>query len=137
MVLKDNMVTTDNLDATAGSSVLLGAKPSTEGTVAQRLRNAGAIILGKSNLSEWSNLRSLNFSTPGWSARGGQCTGAYYPGMDASGSSTGSAVSTALGLTLVALSTEVRHSYNSTQSSWLMGDCRRMEASSFQPTGAT
>jgi amidase len=109
-------VTTDDLDATAGSSVLQGAKPSTEGTVAQRLRNAGAIILGKSNLSEWSNLRSLNYSTPGWSARGGQCTGAYYPGMDASGSSSGSAVSTALGLTFAALGTEVRYVYTSTRS---------------------
>jgi amidase len=65
MVLKDNIVTIDNLDATASSSVLLGAKPSTEGTVAQGLRNAGAIILGKSNLSEWSNLRSLTHSSPG------------------------------------------------------------------------
>jgi amidase len=111
IVLKDNIVTTDNLEATAGSSVLLRAKPNAEGTVARRLRNAGVIILGKSNLSEWSNLRSLNSSSPGWSARGGQCTGAYYPGMDAGGSSTGSAVSTALGLTFAALGTEVRYFY--------------------------
>lgn len=106
-MLKDNIVTLDRMEGTSGSHALLGAKPAHESTVAQKLRDAGAILLGKTNLSEWANARWNNAST-GWSPRGGQCTGPFYPRMKASGSSTGSAVATVLGLTFASLGTEVR-----------------------------
>lgn len=95
------------MEATAGSLALLGAKPARESSVVTRLRAAGAIPLGKTNMSEWSGCRSSIMAEKGWSARGGQCTSPYYPNMLAAGSSTGSAVSTALGLTFAALGTEV------------------------------
>lgn len=107
ILIKDNIVTLDQMSATAGSFALLGAKTAEESSVAKRLRAAGAILLGKANMTEWANFRWDN-SGSGWSPRGGQCTGPYYPNMNASGSSTGSAVSTALGLTFAALGTEVR-----------------------------
>lgn len=96
------------MEATAGSYALLGAKPAHEATVVTKLREAGAIILGKATLTEWANYRWMNAAT-GWCARGGQCTGPFYPKMKASGSSTGSGVSTALGLTFASLGTEVRY----------------------------
>lgn len=102
-------MTTDQMEATAGSFALLGSKPAEESSIVKRLRAAGAILLGKANLTEWANCRWDNAGT-GWSPRGGQCTGPYYPNMKASGSSTGSAVSTALGLTFAALGTEVQYS---------------------------
>jgi amidase len=86
---------------------LLGAKPEKESSVVSRLRKAGAIILGKTNLSEWANFRS-SMSSNGWSARGGQTIGAYYPESDPSGSSSGSGVATALGLSVASLGSEVR-----------------------------
>lgn len=95
------------MEATAGSLALLGAKPSGECSTVARLRHAGAVILGKANLSEWANFRSVNFSS-GWSPRAGQTMGAYIPNSDPSGSSSGSAVATALGLCFAALGTEVR-----------------------------
>jgi amidase len=73
--------------------------------MAAKLRKAGAIILGKSNLSQWANYRSSNTSN-GWSAYGGQTYGAYYPGQDPSGSSSGSGVSSSLGLAFASLGTE-------------------------------
>lgn len=73
--------------------------------MASRLRRAGAIILGKSNLSQWANFRSTN-SSNGWSAHGGQVLGAYVPGQDPSGSSSGSGVAAALGLAAACLGTE-------------------------------
>ena len=76
--------------------------------IAAKLRAAGVIILGKSNLSQWANFRSDN-SSNGWSAYGGQVYGAYYPGQDPSGSSSGSGVSSSIGLALAALGTEVRN----------------------------
>ena len=78
-----------------------------DATVAAKLRAAGAILLGKANLSQWANFRSFN-STSGWSAYGGQVTGAYYPLMDPSGSSSGSGVASSIGLAVAALGTEVR-----------------------------
>lgn len=77
-----------------------------DSTIAFKLRAAGVIILGKSNLSQWANFRSLN-STDGWSAYGGQVFGAYYPGQNPSGSSSGSGVASSIGLALAALGTEV------------------------------
>lgn len=101
------------MEATAGSIALLGAKPSQEASIITRLRAAGAILLGKANMSEWSGCRAGNESGKGWSPRGGQCTSPYHPKMLAAGSSTGSAVSTALGLTFAALGTEVLDSARS------------------------
>ena len=104
--MKDNIVTEDALEATAGSFALLGAKPAVESSLIARLRAAGVLILGKSNLSEWANFRGLSI-TSGWSPRGGQTLGAYYPNCKPEGSSTGSAVGVALGLCVAALGTEV------------------------------
>jgi amidase len=105
ILIKNNIATNDLMNNTAGSYSLLGAKVPRDATVASKLRAAGAIILGKSNLSQWANFRSSN-SSNGWSAYGGQVTGAYYPDMDPSGSSSGSGVGTSIGLTLAALGTE-------------------------------
>ncbi|PVH68788.1 amidase signature enzyme [Cadophora sp. DSE1049] len=104
-LVKDNIVTADKLDVSAGSFALLGAKPAMESSLVTRLRNAGVIILGKSNLSEWANFRATN-SSSGWSPRGGQTMGTYYPNSNPAGSSSGSAVGTALGLCTAALGTE-------------------------------
>jgi len=93
------------MNNTAGSFALLGAKVPRDATVAAKLRKAGAIILGKTNLSQWANFRSSN-SSNGWSAYGGQTYGAYYPGQDPSGSSSGSGVASSLGLAVASLGTE-------------------------------
>jgi amidase len=93
------------MNNTAGSFALLGAKVSRDSTVAEKLRKAGAIILGKSNLSQWANFRSSN-SSNGWSAHGGQVIGAYHTEQDPSGSSSGSGVATSIGLALSSLGTE-------------------------------
>lgn len=77
-----------------------------DSTIAAKLRAAGVIILGKSNLSQWANFRSAN-STNGWSAYGGQVFGAYYPQQDPGGSSSGSGVASSIGLALATLGTEV------------------------------
>ena len=74
--------------------------------MARKLREAGAIILGKTNLSQWANYRSSN-SSNGWSALGGQVFAAYHPKQDPSGSSSGSGVASSLGLALGSLGTEV------------------------------
>lgn len=75
----------------AGSWALLRAKVPRDATVAQKLRAAGAILLGKTNLSQWANFRSLN-SSNGWSANGGQAYGPYFPKEDPWGSSSGSGI---------------------------------------------
>lgn len=90
----------------AGSWSLLGAKVPRDSAIAAKLRAAGAILLGKTNLSQWANYRSSN-SSNGWSALGGQVYGVYYPQQDPSGSSSGSGVSSAIGLALACLGTEV------------------------------
>lgn len=90
---------------TAGSWALLGAKVPRDSAMAKKLRAAGAIILGKSNLSQWANYRSDN-SSNGWSAYGGQVYAAYYPNQDPSGSSSGSGVASSLGLALASLGSE-------------------------------
>lgn len=95
----------DLMNNTAGSYALLGAKVPRDSTIASKLRAAGMVILGKTNLSQWANFRSSN-SSSGWSAYGGQVTGAYYPDMDPSGSSSGSAVGSSIGLALASLGTE-------------------------------
>ena len=90
---------------TAGSFALYGAKVPRDSTLASKLRAAGVIILGKTNLSQWANFRSFN-STNGWSAYGGQTYGVYYPAQDPSGSSSGSGVSSAIGLAFATLGSE-------------------------------
>lgn len=105
ILIKNNIATDDKMNNTAGSWSLIGAKVPRDSTMAAKLRKAGAIILGKTNLSQWANYRSDNTSN-GWSAYGGQTYAAYYPGQDPSGSSSGSGVSSSIGLALAALGTE-------------------------------
>ena len=71
VLIKDNIATRDRMQTTAGSLALVGSRPPKDAFVAKRLRDAGAVILGKTNLSEWANIRSSH-STSGWSGRGGQ-----------------------------------------------------------------
>ena len=105
ILVKNNIATLDRMSNTAGSFALLGATVPADSTLAAKLRAAGAVILGKSNLSQWANFRSNN-STNGWSAYGGQTFGAYYPEQDPSGSSSGSGVSPSVGLAFAALGSE-------------------------------
>ena len=95
------------MNTSAGSFALLGARPSQEASIVTRIRKSGAILLGKANMSEWANYRSTN-SSDGWSARGGQTMGTYYPGSSPEGSSSGSSVAVALGLAFASIGTEVR-----------------------------
>ena len=85
--------------SSTGSWALLGAKVPRDATVVQKLRAAGAILLGKTNLSQWADWRSLNTSN-GWSALDGQVYGPYFPEQGPSGSSSGSGVASTLGLAL-------------------------------------
>ena len=105
ILIKDNIDTRDRMATTAGSIALLGAKPLEDAFIVQRLRAAGAIILGKTNMSEWANGRSLQ-SCSGWSARGGLTLNPYALDRSASGSSSGSAVAVAASLCAAAVGTE-------------------------------
>ncbi|KAL8905219.1 MAG: hypothetical protein Q9207_002774 [Kuettlingeria erythrocarpa] len=105
ILIKGNIGTADRMSTTAGSFALLGATLPRDSSVAAKLRAAGVVILGKTNLSQWANFRSLN-SSNGWSAYGGQTFGAYYPQQDPSGSSSGSGVASSLGLALATLGSE-------------------------------
>jgi amidase len=105
VLLKDNIDTGDQMLTTAGSLALVGAPATRDATVAERLRQAGALLLGKTNLSEWANMRSLTASS-GWSARGGQTLNPYALDHSPCGSSSGSAVAVAANLCAVALGTE-------------------------------
>ncbi|KAF1965603.1 amidase signature enzyme [Bimuria novae-zelandiae CBS 107.79] len=109
ILVKDSIVTLDSMEATAGSMALVGAKPSKESAVVTALRHVGAIILGKTNMAEWAGFRSTS-GCSGWSARGGQAYGPFCPNMKTSGSSTGSAIATALGLASAAIGTETCYS---------------------------
>jgi amidase len=93
------------MQTTAGSIALVGAKPPRDAFVAARLREAGAVILGKTNLSEWANMRSTR-SSSGWSSRGGLTRNPYALDRSASGSSSGSAVAIAASLAAVAVGTD-------------------------------
>lgn len=104
IILKDNIETAD-LPTTAGSLALAGNAPGRDAPLAARLREAGAIIIGKANLSEWANIRSSD-SISGWSAVGGQTLNPYDPARTPCGSSSGSAVAVAIGLAPVAIGTE-------------------------------
>jgi amidase len=105
VLLKDNIDTHDRMTTTAGSLALEGSIPPRDSFVAARLRAAGAVLLGKANLSEWANFRGSS-STSGWSARGGQCRNPYALERSPSGSSSGSAVAVAANLAPVAIGTE-------------------------------
>jgi amidase len=109
VLIKDNIDTADKMATTAGSLALIGAKPLKDSFVAKRLREAGAILLGKTNLSEWANIRSSS-STSGWSGRGGQTRNPYVLDRNPSGSSSGSAVAVAANLCAVAIGTETNGS---------------------------
>jgi len=106
ILLKDNIATlhSEGMNTTAGSFALLGSVVPRDATVAAKLRAAGAIILGKANLSEWANFRGRVPS--GFSGRGGQSSSPYVPLGNPSGSSSGSGISTAIGLTAGALGSE-------------------------------
>jgi amidase len=105
ILLKDNCDTADRMMTTAGSLALVGAKPPKDSTVAQKLREAGAVILAKTNLSEWANIRS-GHSTSGWSGRGGQTKNPYSLDRNPCGSSSGSGAGIAANLAVAAIGTE-------------------------------
>jgi len=105
ILIKDNIATADRMETTAGSLALLGAKPPRDSFLAQRLREAGAVILGKTNLSEWANFRSSR-STSGWSGRGGQCHNPNAWDRQPYGSSSGSGVAAASSSCAAAIGTE-------------------------------
>jgi amidase len=105
VLIKDNIDTADNMETTAGSLALLDAKPAKDSFVAKQLREAGALILGKTNLSEWANMRSSH-STSGWSGRGGLTKNPYALDRNCSGSSSGSGAAAAASLCAVAIGTE-------------------------------
>ena len=108
VMLKDNIDTAD-LPTTAGSKLLEGSVPPEDAFIVKRLREAGAVILGKNNLSEWSNFHS-SFSSSGWSRLGGQVGNAYDPARNPCGSSSGSAVATAASLAAFTIGTETNGS---------------------------
>ena len=105
VLLKDNVDTRDRTTTTAGSLALEGSVPPRDAFVAEKLRAAGAVLLGKANLSEWANIRSSR-STSGWSGRGGQCRNPYVLDRNPCGSSSGSAVAVAANLCALAVGTE-------------------------------
>jgi amidase len=105
VLVKDNIDTADKMITTAGSLALLGWKPPRDATIVQKLRAAGAVILGKTNLSEWANIRSSH-STSGWSARGGLTRNPYALDRNACGSSSGSGAAVAANLCAAAIGTE-------------------------------
>jgi amidase len=105
VLLKDNLGTSDRMTTTAGSLALEGAIPQKDSFVAERLRAAGAVLLAKTNLSEWANIRSTR-SSSGWSARGGQCRNPYVLDRNPCGSSSGSGAATSANLGAAAIGTE-------------------------------
>jgi amidase len=105
VVVKDNIATADRMATTAGSLALVGAKAPRDSFVAERLRAAGAVILGKTNLSEWANFRSSK-SSSGWSGRGGQCRNPYALDRSPCGSSSGTGAAVSANLAAVGVGTE-------------------------------
>ncbi|TDU88839.1 amidase [Kribbella voronezhensis] len=109
VLIKDLFDTADRMHTTAGSSALEGARPRVDSTVAARLRAAGAVLLGKTNLSEWAGGMSLTHHA-GWSARGGQTRNPYKLDRSPNESSSGSAVAAAADLCVAAIGTETNGS---------------------------
>ena len=109
ILLKDNIDTHDKMETTAGSRALKGSKPLQDSWVAKKLREEGAVILGKTNLSEWANFRGM-LSTSGWSGIGGQTKNPYILDRNPCGSSSGSGVAVSANLCVLAIGTETNGS---------------------------
>ena len=105
VLIKDNIDTADRMMTTAGSLALVGSRPPKDSFVAQKLRAAGAVILGKTNLSEWANIRSSH-STSGWSGRGGLTKNPYALDRNPCGSSSGTGAGISANLAAVGIGTE-------------------------------
>lgn len=105
VLIKDNIDTNDRMTTTAGSLALGGSMPLQDSFVAKKLRAAGAVILGKTNLSEWANLRSSH-SSSGWSGRGGQTRNPYVLNRNPCGSSSGTGAALAANLAAIGIGTE-------------------------------
>jgi len=105
VLLKDNVATADRMTTTAGSLALEGSIAPRDAFLVERLRAAGAVLLAKTNMSEWANIRSSR-SSSGWSARGGQCRNPYVLDRNPCGSSSGSAVAVSANFGAVAIGTE-------------------------------
>ena len=112
VLIKDNIDTAGGMKTTAGSLALAAHAASADAPLVRRLREAGAVILGKTNLSEWANFRSTH-SVSGWSGRGGQTRNPYALDRNPSGSSSGSAAAVAAELCAVAVGTETDGSITS------------------------
>ncbi|TVR87281.1 MAG: amidase [Saprospirales bacterium] len=109
VMLKDNIDTSDGMPSTAGSRALKNNLPDEDAAVVKKLREAGAVIMGKTNLSEWANFRGT-MSSSGWSGHGGQTLNPYYLDRNPCGSSSGSGVAVSANLTMVAIGTETNGS---------------------------
>lgn len=109
IILKDNIDTHDRMPTTAGSTALRNSFPKNDSYVAKKLREAGAIIIGKSNLSEWANFRAM-MSSSGWSGVGGQTKNPYVLDRNPCGSSSGSGVAVSANLCMMAIGTETNGS---------------------------
>ena len=105
VLIKDNIATADKMQTTAGSLALVGSRAAHDAFIVTRLRDAGAVILGKTNLSEWANFRSSR-STSGWSSRGGLTKNPYALDRNTSGSSSGSGAAAAAGFATLTVGTE-------------------------------
>jgi amidase len=105
VLIKDNIDTADRMNTTAGSLALLGSRPPNDAFVAAQLRKAGAVILGKTNLSEWANIRSSH-STSGWSGRGGLTRNPYALDRNPCGSSSGTGAAVSANLSVAGVGTE-------------------------------
>lgn len=105
VLIKDNIATADKMQTTAGSLALVGSKPPEDSYVAKKLREAGAVILGKTNLSEWANIRS-NHSISGWSGRGGQTKNPYALDRNPCGSSSGTGAGISANFATIGIGTE-------------------------------
>jgi amidase len=105
VLIKDNIATCDKMQTTAGSLALVGSRPNRDAFIVAKLRDAGAVIIGKTNLSEWANFRSTR-STSGWSSRGGLTKNPHALDRNTSGSSSGSGAAAAAGFATVTIGTE-------------------------------
>ncbi|MGC1616771.1 MAG: amidase [Candidatus Acidiferrum sp.] len=105
VLIKDNIATADRMQTTAGSLALMGSKPPSDAFIVQKLRAAGAVILGKTNLSEWANIRS-NHSISGWSGRGGQTKNPYALDRNPCGSSSGTGAGISANFAAIGIGTE-------------------------------
>jgi len=109
VLLKDNIDTHDRMETTAGSRALSGSQPLQDSYIAMKLREAGAVIIGKANLSEWANFRG-NLSSSGWSGVGGQTKNPYILDRNPCGSSSGSGAAVSANLCMIAIGTETNGS---------------------------